>query len=53
VFGRVRDGTFTDPAKLDVPHPLRDISYFVSQREFRMDVSSTALRKENLACDAS
>ena len=52
VFGRVRDGTFTDPAKLDVPQPLRDISYFVSQREFRMDVSSTALRKEHLACDA-
>lgn len=53
VFGRVRDGTFADPAKLDVPQPLRDISYFVSQREFRMDVSSTALRTEHLACDAS
>ncbi|MEI6241108.1 MAG: hypothetical protein WCR51_12010 [Planctomycetia bacterium] len=53
VFGRVRDGEFADPAKLDVPQPLRDISYFVSQREFRMDVSSTALRKECLPCDAS
>lgn len=53
VFGRVRDGEFTDPAKLDVPQPLRDISYFVSQREFRMDVSSTALRKEHAVCDPS
>jgi hypothetical protein len=53
VFGRVRDGEFTDPAKLDVPQPLRDITYFVSQREFRMDVSSTALRQEHLPCDAS
>lgn len=53
VFGRVRDGEFADPAKLDVPQPLRDISYFVSQREFRMDVSSTALRERHAACDAS
>lgn len=53
VFGRVRDGDFADPAKLDVPQPLRDISYFVSQREFRMDVSSTALRQVHAACDAS
>lgn len=53
VFGRVRDGEFADAAKLDVPQPLRDIAYFVSQREFRMDVSSTALRQEHLPCDAS
>jgi hypothetical protein len=53
VFGRVRDGEFADPAKLDVPQPLREISYFVSQHEFRMDVSSTALRRGHAACDGS
>ena len=49
VFGRVRDGVFTDAAQLDAPQPLRDISYFVSQREFRLDVSSTELRRRQLA----
>ncbi len=46
VFGRVRDGEFQDAARLDVPQPLRDVTYFVSQREFRLDISSTELRRE-------
>jgi nicotinic acid mononucleotide adenylyltransferase/nicotinamide mononucleotide (NMN) deamidase PncC len=45
VFGRVKDGVFQDPAHLDVPQALRDVTYFVSQREFRLDVSSTELRR--------
>jgi hypothetical protein len=45
VFGRARDGAFIDPAQLDVPRELRDVSYFVSQREFRLDISSTQLRR--------
>jgi len=53
VFGRARDGVFAEPAALDAPQPLRDISYFVSQREFRNDISSTALRAEGAGCDAS
>ena len=53
VFGRVRDGVFAEPAALDAPQALRDISYFVSQREFRNDISSTALRRGQTACDAS
>jgi nicotinic acid mononucleotide adenylyltransferase len=46
VFGRERDGTFEDPARLDVPAALRDITVFVSQRDFRLDISSTALRRQ-------
>ena len=51
VFGRVKDGVFQDPAQLDVPQPLRAVTYFVSQREFRLDVSSTAIRRQTLAAD--
>lgn len=47
VFGRVRDGVFQDPGQLDVPQALRDVSYFVSQREFRVDISSTELRRRS------
>lgn len=47
VFGRERDGVFTEPAKLDVPAPLRDVAYCVSEREFRLDISSTALRRRS------
>jgi hypothetical protein len=53
VFGRVRDGVFQDAAQLQVPQPLRDVTYFVSQREFRIDISSTELRHraaEEAAC---
>jgi hypothetical protein len=49
VFGRVREGGFQEAAQVDVPQPLRDISYFVSQREFRLDISSTALRRQDHA----
>ena len=49
VFGRARDGGFQDAAQVDVPQPLRDISYFVSQREFRLDISSTELRRKERA----
>jgi len=56
VFGRVRDGVFEDASHLDVPKRLRDVSYFVSRREFRLDVSSSELRRralarEDAACD--
>ena len=44
VFGRVRDGVFLDPSQIEVPGPLREIAYVVSQREFRLDISSTELR---------
>jgi len=53
VFGRVHDGAFIDAAGVDAPQPLRDISYFVSQREFRNDISSTAIRAQGAACDVS
>jgi nicotinic acid mononucleotide adenylyltransferase len=49
VFGRTRDGVFAEPATLPAPEPLRRIAYFVSQREFRIDISSTALRREQLS----
>jgi nicotinic acid mononucleotide adenylyltransferase/nicotinamide mononucleotide (NMN) deamidase PncC len=51
VFGRARDGVFEEPSTLPTPEPLRRIAYFVSQREFRIDISSTALRREQLACE--
>ena len=53
VFGRARDGVFEDAAKLPVPQALRDVAYFVSQREFRLDISSTELRSKQLACEPS
>jgi nicotinic acid mononucleotide adenylyltransferase len=49
VFGRARGGVFEDAALLDVPQPLRDVAYFVSPREFRMDISSTELRRRREA----
>jgi nicotinic acid mononucleotide adenylyltransferase len=51
VFGRERNGEFEDPARLDVPPALRAVTTFVSQREFRMDISSTALRRQRDAID--
>jgi len=51
VFGRERNGSFEDPARLDVPPALREVTYFVSQREFRMDISSTALRRQRDSSD--
>jgi nicotinamide mononucleotide (NMN) deamidase PncC len=49
IFGRMRQGVFEDAAHVDVPQRLRDVSYFVSQREFRLDISSTELRRQELA----
>ena len=51
VFGRVKAGVFQDPAQLDVPEELRSVTYFVSQREFRLDVSSTEIRRRMLAAE--
>jgi hypothetical protein len=51
VFGRERNGEFEDPAGLDVPPALRAVTSFVSQREFRMDISSTALRRHHASLD--
>lgn len=45
VFGRARDGMFTDPAALPAPEPLRRIATFVPEADFRDDVSSTILRR--------
>jgi nicotinic acid mononucleotide adenylyltransferase len=45
VFGREQDGVFHDASAIEVPKPLRDVAYFVSQREFRFDISSTELRR--------
>jgi nicotinic acid mononucleotide adenylyltransferase/nicotinamide mononucleotide (NMN) deamidase PncC len=45
VFGRATRGEFQEASRLDIPQALRDITYFVSQREFRLDVSSTELRR--------
>ena len=44
VFGRMQDQKFQNPATCDVPPALREITYFVSEREFRMDVSSSGIR---------
>lgn len=49
VFGRVRDSVFQDASTLDVPQSLKDVAYFVSQREFRYDISSTAIRRGAIA----
>jgi nicotinic acid mononucleotide adenylyltransferase/nicotinamide mononucleotide (NMN) deamidase PncC len=53
VFGRAVGDEFQDAARLDVPAELRAITYFVSQREFRLDLSSTALRRRHreATCD--
>lgn len=58
VFGREQEGAFVEPASLKMPKALREKCYFVSSREFRMDISSTAIRrtrarKEEAVCDAS
>ena len=45
VFGRERHGCFEDPAQFDVPAALREVTYFVSKREFKLDISSTELRQ--------
>ena len=52
VFGRIKDGVFVDPERLEVPPALRAIARFVPEREFRIDVSSTQLRRQALTADA-
>ncbi|MBM4022429.1 MAG: hypothetical protein FJ284_09355 [Planctomycetes bacterium] len=49
VFGRVRDGLFQEASAIEVPAALRAVAYFVSQREFRLDLSSTQLRRHEWA----
>lgn len=49
VFGRVRDGTFVDPAAIPAPPALRAIATFVDEKTFRDDVSSTRLRAARAA----
>ncbi len=44
VFGRMQDQEFQNPTTCDVPPALREITYFVSEREFRMDISSSGIR---------
>jgi len=45
VFGRVRDGAFETLDDVTLPHRLRARCTQVSEAEFRMDVSSTAIRE--------
>ncbi len=47
VFGRAADGVFHDASSIDVPQALKAVTYFVSQREFRLDISSTELRRQS------
>ncbi len=45
VFGRRMDGRFVSAMDLDLPHSLRRICTSVDEQEFRIDLSSTALRQ--------
>jgi len=51
VFGRVAGGRFEDASRIDAPEAIRRKAYFVSEREFRMDVSSTEIRRKAVGCD--
>ncbi len=53
VFGRMQDQEFQNPTTCDVPPALREITYFVSEREFRMDVSSSGIRAEQNVDESS
>ena len=48
VFGRMQDQEFQNPITFDVPPALREITYFVSEQEFRMDVSSSGIRANKM-----
>lgn len=50
VFGRSSGGCFEDASRIDAPEAIRRKSYFVSEREFRMDVSSTEIRGKAAGC---
>jgi hypothetical protein len=49
VFGRSQDGVYHDAASIEVPQVLRDVTSFVPERDFRLDVSSTELRRKHQA----
>ena len=46
VFGRTLKGTFQGLAQVELPPALRQMCVAVSEAEFRADVSSTALRRQ-------
>ncbi len=50
VFGRVAGGRFEDASRIDAPEAIRRKAYFVSELEFRMDVSSTEIRRKATGC---
>lgn len=47
VLGRLIDGNFKTLEELELPTELRNISYGLSETEFREDISSTAIREKN------
>jgi hypothetical protein len=51
VFGRSMEGVFVDASRIDVPAALREVTYFVSPAEFRLDISSTELRHRVAAAE--
>lgn len=53
IFGREHDGEFVDPSSLPMPKAVRGKAYFVSAREFRMDISSSDIRRREVACESS
>lgn len=46
VFGRTLKGTFQGLAQVELPSALRQMCVAVSEAEFRADISSTALRRQ-------
>ena len=46
VFGRTLKGTFQGLAQVELPPALRQMCVAVSEAEFRADISSTALRRQ-------
>jgi hypothetical protein len=45
------EGVFVDASRIDVPAALREVTYFVSPAEFRLDISSTELRHRVAAAE--
>lgn len=50
VFGRSSGGRFENASQIEAPEAIRRKAYFVSEREFRMDVSSTEIRRKATGC---
>ena len=46
VFGRQIAGLFENSVQNDVPETLRRVSLFISEQDFRRDISSTQLRQQ-------